>query len=147
MAVRQLSVSCGRAEVWCCHWHTHGLRQGVQRHLAASGPWLGAEDRQLTLRWRAAPRANSFRRIDLPALFSFMRSRPTEGRKGFQFARPWIPVWRQRPRSCAGGARYYELRDGDPPYAAKFYDCCGAKDPNAPGCTTDFHRSHDDAQD
>ncbi|KAK8447088.1 hypothetical protein SEVIR_8G000116v4 [Setaria viridis] len=43
--------------------------------------------------------------------------------------------------------RYYELRDGDPPYAAKFYDCCGAKDPNAPGCTTDFHRSHDDAQD
>ncbi|CAN6291015.1 unnamed protein product, partial [Urochloa humidicola] len=42
--------------------------------------------------------------------------------------------------------RYYELRDGDPPYAAKFYDCCGAEDPDAPGCTTDFHRSYDDAQ-
>ena len=41
-------------------------------------------------------------------------------------------------------ARYYELRDGDPPYAAKFYDCCGAEDPDAPGCTTDFHRSYDD---
>ncbi|TVU44250.1 hypothetical protein EJB05_03686, partial [Eragrostis curvula] len=43
--------------------------------------------------------------------------------------------------------RYYELRDGDPPYAAKFYDCCGAEDPDAPGCTTDFHRSYDDADD
>ncbi|AQK61489.1 putative carbohydrate esterase [Zea mays] len=43
--------------------------------------------------------------------------------------------------------RYYELRDGDPPYAAKFYDCCGAEDPDAPGCTTDLHRSYDDAQD
>ncbi|KAL6638305.1 hypothetical protein ACP70R_025877 [Stipagrostis hirtigluma subsp. patula] len=43
--------------------------------------------------------------------------------------------------------RYYELRDGDPPYAAKFYDCCGAEDPDAPGCTTDFHRSYDDATD
>ncbi|XP_066368520.1 uncharacterized protein [Miscanthus floridulus] len=42
--------------------------------------------------------------------------------------------------------RYYELRDGDPPYAAKFYDCCGAEDPDAPGCTTDLHRSYDDAQ-
>ncbi|CAN6296973.1 unnamed protein product, partial [Urochloa humidicola] len=42
--------------------------------------------------------------------------------------------------------RYYELRDGDPPYAAKFYDCCSAEDPDAPGCTTDFHRSYDDAQ-
>jgi hypothetical protein len=40
--------------------------------------------------------------------------------------------------------RYYELRDGDPPYAAKFYDCCGAEDPDAPGCTTDLHRSYDD---
>ncbi|KAK3145421.1 hypothetical protein QOZ80_3BG0252650 [Eleusine coracana subsp. coracana] len=66
-------------------------------------------------------------------------------------------------RSCAGVARfhpsffvcrrhddqkrYYELRDGDPPYAAKFYDCCGAEDPDAPGCTTDFHRSYDDPDD
>jgi hypothetical protein len=31
-----------------------------------------------------------------------------------------------------------------PPYAAKFYDCCGAEDPDAPGCATDFHRSYDD---
>ncbi|RCV13967.1 hypothetical protein SETIT_2G389100v2 [Setaria italica] len=29
MAVRQLSASCGRAEAWCCHWHTRGLRRGV----------------------------------------------------------------------------------------------------------------------
>lgn len=41
--------------------------------------------------------------------------------------------------------RYYQLRDGDPPYAAKFYDCCGAEDPDAAGCTTDFHLSYDDA--
>lgn len=40
--------------------------------------------------------------------------------------------------------RYYELGDDDPPYAAKFYDCCGAEDPDAAGCTTDFHVSYDD---
>ncbi|XP_077235304.1 F-box only protein [Tasmannia lanceolata] len=40
--------------------------------------------------------------------------------------------------------RYYELGPDDPPYAAKFYDCCGAEDPDAPGCTTDFHASYDD---
>ncbi|XP_020093786.1 uncharacterized protein LOC109713910 [Ananas comosus] len=28
--------------------------------------------------------------------------------------------------------RYYELGPDDPPYAAKFYDCCGAEDPDAP---------------
>nr|GMD49549.1 uncharacterized protein LOC114168822 isoform X2 [Ipomoea batatas] len=39
---------------------------------------------------------------------------------------------------------YYELGPDDPPYAAKFYDCCGAEDPEAPGCTTDFHISYDD---
>ncbi|KAH7571510.1 hypothetical protein JRO89_XS04G0065600 [Xanthoceras sorbifolium] len=32
--------------------------------------------------------------------------------------------------------QYYELGPDDPPYAAKFYDCCGAEDPEAPGCTT-----------
>ncbi|KAL9379517.1 hypothetical protein Peur_027999 [Populus x canadensis] len=32
--------------------------------------------------------------------------------------------------------RYYELGPEDPPYAAKFYDCCGAEDPEASGCTT-----------
>ncbi|KAF3651827.1 putative WEB family protein, chloroplastic-like [Capsicum annuum] len=41
-------------------------------------------------------------------------------------------------------ARYYELGPGDPPYAAKFYDCCGAEDPEASGCTTSFHVSYDD---
>ncbi|KAJ1694681.1 hypothetical protein LUZ63_011379 [Rhynchospora breviuscula] len=40
--------------------------------------------------------------------------------------------------------RYYELGPDDPPYAAKFYDCCGAEDPDALGCTTDFHASYDD---
>lgn len=40
--------------------------------------------------------------------------------------------------------RYYELGPDDPPYAAKFYDCCGAEDPDAVGCTTDFHVSYDD---
>ncbi|KAF9626374.1 hypothetical protein IFM89_032790, partial [Coptis chinensis] len=40
--------------------------------------------------------------------------------------------------------RYYELRPDDPPYTAKFFDCCGAEDPNAAGCTTDFHVSYDD---
>ncbi|XP_057774079.1 uncharacterized protein LOC130993268 [Salvia miltiorrhiza] len=40
--------------------------------------------------------------------------------------------------------RYYELGPDDPPYAAKFYDCCGAEDPDAPGCTTGFHISYDD---
>ncbi|CAI9087063.1 OLC1v1021033C1 [Oldenlandia corymbosa var. corymbosa] len=40
--------------------------------------------------------------------------------------------------------RYYELGEDDPPYAAKFYDCCGAEDPNAPGCTTALHVSFDD---
>ncbi|CAH1436729.1 unnamed protein product [Lactuca virosa] len=41
--------------------------------------------------------------------------------------------------------RYYELGPNDPPYAAKFYDCCGAEEPNASGCTTSFHISYDDA--
>eukprot|EP00250_Pteridium_aquilinum_P029818 c40176_g1_i1 orf=378-650(-) len=40
--------------------------------------------------------------------------------------------------------RYYELKPGDPPYAAKFYDCCGAEDPQAPGCSTSMHVSYDD---
>ncbi|KAG5559060.1 hypothetical protein RHGRI_008844 [Rhododendron griersonianum] len=39
---------------------------------------------------------------------------------------------------------YYELKPEDPPYAAKFYDCCGAEDPNASGCSTSFHVSYDD---
>ncbi|XP_017237703.1 uncharacterized protein LOC108210799 isoform X1 [Daucus carota subsp. sativus] len=38
--------------------------------------------------------------------------------------------------------RYYELGPDDPPYAAKFYDCCGAEDPEALGCTTSFHISN-----
>ena len=42
------------------------------------------------------------------------------------------------------GCRYYELKPDDPPYAAKFYDCCGAEDPEALGCTTSFHVSYDD---
>ncbi|KAK9994107.1 hypothetical protein SO802_023810 [Lithocarpus litseifolius] len=42
------------------------------------------------------------------------------------------------------GLRYYELGPNDPPYAAKFYDCCGAEDPEASGCTTAFHVSYDD---
>ncbi|KAF7148843.1 hypothetical protein RHSIM_Rhsim03G0223400 [Rhododendron simsii] len=41
-------------------------------------------------------------------------------------------------------AWYYELRPDDPPYAAKFYDCCGAEDPNASGCSTSFHVSYDE---
>ncbi|CAI5481691.1 unnamed protein product [Closterium sp. Yama58-4] len=40
--------------------------------------------------------------------------------------------------------RYYELKDGDPEYPARFYDCCGAEDPSAPGCTTACHVSYDD---
>ncbi|XP_004505587.1 uncharacterized protein [Cicer arietinum] len=40
--------------------------------------------------------------------------------------------------------RYYELGPNDPPYAAKFYDCCGAEDPQTSGCTTNFHISYDD---
>ncbi|KAJ8761700.1 hypothetical protein K2173_004476 [Erythroxylum novogranatense] len=40
--------------------------------------------------------------------------------------------------------RYYELGPDDPPYAAKFYDCCGAEQPEAPGCSTSFHVSYDD---
>ncbi|CAI7855667.1 unnamed protein product [Closterium sp. NIES-54] len=40
--------------------------------------------------------------------------------------------------------RYYELKDGDPEYLARFYDCCGAEDPSAPGCTTACHVSYDD---
>ncbi|KAL9296167.1 hypothetical protein ACSQ67_022063 [Phaseolus vulgaris] len=39
---------------------------------------------------------------------------------------------------------YYELGPDDPPYAAKFYDCCGAEDPEASGCTTSFHVSYDE---
>ncbi|KAL9237682.1 hypothetical protein vseg_012202 [Gypsophila vaccaria] len=40
--------------------------------------------------------------------------------------------------------RYYELGPDDPPYDAKFYDCCGAEDPNAPGCKAASHISYDD---
>ncbi|KAL0536356.1 hypothetical protein IC582_025303 [Cucumis melo] len=40
--------------------------------------------------------------------------------------------------------RYYELGPNDPPYAAKFYDCCGAEDVEASGCTTSFHVSYDE---
>eukprot|EP00245_Coleochaete_scutata_P006225 TRINITY_DN20469_c0_g1_i1.p1 TRINITY_DN20469_c0_g1~~TRINITY_DN20469_c0_g1_i1.p1 ORF type:complete len:132 (-),score=22.11 TRINITY_DN20469_c0_g1_i1:338-733(-) len=40
--------------------------------------------------------------------------------------------------------RYYELKDGDPPYEAKFYDCCGAEDPMAPGCRTNRHLTFDE---
>ncbi|CAI0421339.1 unnamed protein product [Linum tenue] len=43
---------------------------------------------------------------------------------------------------ASGG--YYELGPNDPPYAAKFYDCCGAEQPDAPGCSTAFHLSYDD---
>ncbi|KAL9268805.1 hypothetical protein AKJ16_DCAP17162 [Drosera capensis] len=37
---------------------------------------------------------------------------------------------------------YCELGPDNPPYAAKFFDCCGAEDPDAPGCTTSFHVYH-----
>ncbi|CAO2832298.1 unnamed protein product [Amaranthus hypochondriacus] len=40
--------------------------------------------------------------------------------------------------------RYYELGPDDPPYDAKFYDCCGAEDPGAPGCSVASHVSYDD---
>ncbi|KAH9326492.1 hypothetical protein KI387_006670 [Taxus chinensis] len=40
--------------------------------------------------------------------------------------------------------RYYELGPDDPPYAAKFYDCCGAEESEAAGCMTSFHISYDD---
>ncbi|CAI5996415.1 unnamed protein product [Closterium sp. NIES-64] len=43
-----------------------------------------------------------------------------------------------------GDSEYYELKDGDPEYPARFYDCCGAEDPSAPGCTTACHVSYDD---
>ncbi|EPS62930.1 hypothetical protein M569_11858, partial [Genlisea aurea] len=39
--------------------------------------------------------------------------------------------------------RYYELGPYDPPYAAKFFDCCGAEDMDAPGCSVGFHISYD----
>ena len=32
------------------------------------------------------------------------------------------------------------------PYAARFYDCCGAEDPDAAGCATGFHLSYDDPE-
>ena len=48
--------------------------------------------------------------------------------------------------TAANPCRYYELKDGDPPYGAKFYDCCGAEDPDAAGCATDFHVSYDDPE-
>ncbi|KAI3967181.1 hypothetical protein MKX01_042766 [Papaver californicum] len=35
--------------------------------------------------------------------------------------------------------RYYELGPDDPPYPAKFYDCCGDEDPDAIGFTTSVH--------
>ena len=40
--------------------------------------------------------------------------------------------------------RYYELGPDDPPYAAKFWDCCGSEDPQAEGCKTSVHVSYDD---
>ncbi|KAG0627528.1 hypothetical protein M758_2G208600 [Ceratodon purpureus] len=40
--------------------------------------------------------------------------------------------------------RYYELGPDDPPYAAKFWDCCGSEDPEAEGCKTSFHVSYDE---
>ncbi|RXH93267.1 hypothetical protein DVH24_013843, partial [Malus domestica] len=36
---------------------------------------------------------------------------------------------------------YYELGPDNPSYAAKFYDFCGAEDPEASSCTTSFHVS------
>ncbi|KAL3688475.1 hypothetical protein R1sor_014784 [Riccia sorocarpa] len=42
--------------------------------------------------------------------------------------------------------RYYELGPSDPPYAAKFYDCCGAEEPDAPGCKTSSHISYDEEE-
>ncbi|PWA80286.1 hypothetical protein CTI12_AA199760 [Artemisia annua] len=41
---------------------------------------------------------------------------------------------------------YYELGPDDPPYTAKFYDCHGAEEPEAPGCTTNLHISYSDAR-
>lgn len=43
--------------------------------------------------------------------------------------------------------RYYELGPDEPPYAAKFYDCCNAEDIKAPGCTTSKHITYDDQED
>ncbi|KAB2621016.1 hypothetical protein D8674_041622 [Pyrus ussuriensis x Pyrus communis] len=37
---------------------------------------------------------------------------------------------------------YHELGPDNPPYAAKFYDFCGAEDPEASSCTTSFHVSY-----
>ncbi|KAF9670426.1 hypothetical protein SADUNF_Sadunf13G0067700 [Salix dunnii] len=57
----------------------------------------------------------------------------------------WVKLVKQCPiyeQAVFGG--YYELGPEDPPYAAKFYDCCGAEDPEASGCTTSFHVSYDD---
>ncbi|XP_024376328.1 uncharacterized protein [Physcomitrium patens] len=42
--------------------------------------------------------------------------------------------------------RYYELGPDDPPYAAKFWDCCGSEDPASAGCKTSFHVSYDDVE-
>lgn len=43
-----------------------------------------------------------------------------------------------------GVIRYYDLGPDDPPYAAKFWDCCGSEDPEAEGCKTSFHVSYDE---
>ncbi|CAN6573604.1 unnamed protein product [Malus baccata var. baccata] len=40
--------------------------------------------------------------------------------------------------------KYYELGPDNPPYAAKFYNFCGAEDPEASSCTTSFHVSYND---
>eukprot|EP00850_Spirogloea_muscicola_P004207 SM000018S03572 [mRNA] locus=s18:54120:54797:- [translate_table: standard] len=40
--------------------------------------------------------------------------------------------------------RYYELKDGEGPYAARFYDCCGAESEEAPGCTQSPHITFDE---
>eukprot|EP00850_Spirogloea_muscicola_P005769 SM000026S09018 [mRNA] locus=s26:937377:938047:+ [translate_table: standard] len=40
--------------------------------------------------------------------------------------------------------RYYELKDGEGPYAARFYDCCGAESEGAPGCTQSRHITFDE---
>ncbi|RXI04224.1 hypothetical protein DVH24_038498 [Malus domestica] len=44
----------------------------------------------------------------------------------------------------ARSIRYYELGPDNPPYAAKFYDFCGAEDLEVSSCTTSFHVSYND---
>ncbi|KAF5442569.1 hypothetical protein F2P56_035213 [Juglans regia] len=65
---------------------------------------------------------------------------PDLGKESRIIARRWS-CWESFTIEC----RYYELGPNDRPYAAKFFDCCGAEDPEASGCTTSFHVSYDDA--